>query len=77
MMSAQHLAKMANDIGAFFEAMPNQDQAARDVAEHISKFWEPRMVHALLQDVEDHGTDELKPVVRNALFHLQGELQSN
>lgn len=77
MMSVEYLAKMANDIGAFFEVMPDQEQAARDVAEHIGKFWEPRMVRALLQDVEDHGADELKPVVRNALAHLQEELQSS
>ncbi len=76
MMPAKNLIKMANDIGAFFEAMPDQKQAVRDVAAHISKFWEPRMVHALLQDVEQQGSDELKPIVRSALACLQEELQS-
>ena len=38
-----NLIKMANDIGAFFEAMPDQQQAAKDAASHIQKFWESRM----------------------------------
>ncbi len=63
---AQHLIKMANDIGAFFEAMPDQHQAARDVAAHIRKFWEPRMQRSFLEYLQSHGDTALKPVVREA-----------
>jgi len=36
------LIRMANQIGKFFDAQSGSDRAAR-VAEHINKFWEPRM----------------------------------
>jgi hypothetical protein len=38
---------MANQIGAFFEAQPDQTQAAKDVAAHIQRNWEARMRKAL------------------------------
>ena len=66
-MSTPHLIKMANQIGAFFEAMPDAGQQAAGVADHLRRFWEPRMRTALLEYVAAHGDGELKPVVRAAL----------
>ena len=43
--AAQGIAKivrMANQIGTFFESKPH-DEGVHGVAEHINKFWEPRM----------------------------------
>ncbi|NDU92134.1 MAG: formate dehydrogenase subunit delta, partial [Ferrovum sp.] len=54
-MNAENLIKMANDIGTFFEAMPNRQQATQDVATHIQKFWEPRMQKSLLAYLGAHG----------------------
>ena len=34
---------MANDIGTFFEAEPDKAEAARSVANHLRRFWDPRM----------------------------------
>ncbi|MDE2259007.1 MAG: formate dehydrogenase subunit delta [Betaproteobacteria bacterium] len=70
-MNAEHLIKMANDIGAFFEAMPNREQATKDVAAHIRKFWEPRMQKSLMAYLSTHGDAGLKDIVRDALreFH--------
>jgi formate dehydrogenase subunit delta len=39
----ERLVKMANDIGAFFRSEPDQEEAARAVATHLRKFWDPRM----------------------------------
>ncbi|MEY2874737.1 MAG: hypothetical protein RLZZ373_2108 [Pseudomonadota bacterium] len=39
----QTVVRLANRIGAFFAAFPDQDEAAEGVASHIRKFWEPRM----------------------------------
>jgi len=58
---------MANQIGAFFEAMPDREQAVKDVAGHILRNWEPRMRAELLAHVANIGDDGLKPVVRKAL----------
>jgi formate dehydrogenase subunit delta len=66
-MNATHLIKMANQIGAFFEAQPDQTQAAKDVAAHIQRNWEARMRKALLQHLSVAGDSELKPVVRAAV----------
>ncbi|MCF8177284.1 MAG: formate dehydrogenase subunit delta [Sulfuritalea sp.] len=70
-MKLDHLIKMANQIGAFFEAMPDRDQAVRDVAKHLMNTWDPRMRAQLLASL---GTDEeskLKPLVRDALTMLR------
>ena len=70
-MNAENLIKMANDIGSFFEAMPNREQATRDVATHIQKFWEPRMQKSLLAYLGTHGDAAgLKPIVRDALREI-------
>lgn len=66
-MNPEKLIKMANQIGAFFEAMPNREQAAKDVAAHIQRNWEPRMRSALLQHVGQNGDAELSAIVRDAL----------
>jgi formate dehydrogenase subunit delta len=66
-MNSAKLIKMANQIGAFFEAMPNREQAVKDVAAHIRRNWEPRMRTALLQHVGQNGDAELSTIVRDAL----------
>ncbi|RQR21294.1 formate dehydrogenase, partial [Burkholderia sp. Bp9143] len=46
-MDNGHLIDMANQIGAFFESMPDREEALSGIAEHIRRFWEPRMRRAL------------------------------
>jgi formate dehydrogenase subunit delta len=71
-MNPANLIKMANQIGAFFEAMPDREQAVNDVAAHILRNWEPRMRRELLQHA-DTGDGELKAVVRDALPLISAE----
>ncbi len=66
-MDIENLVRMANRIGSFFEGMPEQEESVLDVAMHLKKFWEPRMRSALLAHVDEHGADELKPIVAQAL----------
>jgi formate dehydrogenase subunit delta len=63
----EHLIKMANQIGAFFDAMPNREQATKDVASHIARSWEPRMIRALREHIAAAGDQELSGIVRDAL----------
>jgi formate dehydrogenase subunit delta len=70
-MDPANLTKMANQIGDFFEAMPDRNQAIRDVASHLQRFWEPRMSRALLDHVAKSGDAELRPLVRSALQILR------
>jgi formate dehydrogenase subunit delta len=70
-MNPANLIKMANQIGAFFEAMPNREQAVKDIAAHIQNTWEPRMRSALVVHIGQVGDAELKDVVREALRLLK------
>lgn len=65
-MNPTNLIKMANQIGAFFEAMPNREQAVNDIAAHIQKNWDPRMRAAMAQYIGKFGGVELSPIVRDA-----------
>lgn len=71
-MNPANLIKMANQIGAFFEAMPDRQQATKDVANHILRSWEPRMRARFLEYLSTAGDSELKPVVRDALPLIKG-----
>lgn len=68
------LIRMANQIGTFFDAMPDREQAVKDVAAHIRRHWEPRMRAALARHLVLHGDAGLMPIVRHAL-PLLGEFR--
>jgi formate dehydrogenase subunit delta len=66
-MDTKNLIHMANQIGSFFEAMPDRVQATKDVASHLKNFWEPRMRMALLDEIKINGTGDLSPIVVDSL----------
>ncbi len=66
-MNPANLIKMANQIGSFFETMPDREQAQHDIASHIKRFWEPRMRRSLLQYVDQHDGVELMEIVLDTL----------
>lgn len=70
-MEAHKLVHMANQIGEFFEAMPDRPEALAGIALHINRFWEPRMRHELRQVVDEQGGDGLRAIVLEALQNDQ------
>jgi formate dehydrogenase subunit delta len=56
---ALHLVQMANDIGNFFRSEPEQKDAVDGIANHIAKFWTPRMRQKLMTHVQQFGAGEL------------------
>jgi formate dehydrogenase subunit delta len=68
-MSPDRLIYMANQIGKFFESQ-GQDKAVPGIAEHIRKFWDPRMRKAILAHL-DAGGAGLYPEVREAIATLR------
>lgn len=58
------LVRMANQIGIFFESKPH-DEGVAGVAEHINKFWEPRMRRHFFS-VFDAGGEGMRPIVLEA-----------
>jgi formate dehydrogenase subunit delta len=68
-MSPDRLIYMANQIGKFFNSQ-GHDKAVPGIAEHIKKFWDPRMRTAILTHL-DQGGEGLDPSVRDALATLK------
>jgi formate dehydrogenase subunit delta len=64
------LVYMANQIGKFF-ASQGQDKAVAGTADHIKKFWDPRMRAAIFAHLKEGGAG-LDPDVRMALEQLAG-----
>lgn len=54
-MHVETLVRMANQIGTFFEAMPDRSAALEEMAQHVRRFWEPRMRQQLLAHVDEGG----------------------
>jgi formate dehydrogenase subunit delta len=54
-MQIDTLVHMTNQIGQFFEAMPDRDEAMEGIAQHLRRFWEPRMRRELLAHVDAGG----------------------
>lgn len=74
-MDSQNLIDMANRIGDFFDSMPDREEALTGIADHIRRFWEPRMRRALLAalDEPDASGIEMSGIVREALIkHRDG-----
>ena len=65
-MNHEHLIRMANQIGTFFESQPDRAEALEGIATHIRKFWEPRMRREFLA-LLDGGCEGVHPLVREAL----------
>jgi formate dehydrogenase subunit delta len=40
---------MANEIAAFFQSAANEDEAAASVANHLRRFWDPRMRRQIIE----------------------------
>jgi formate dehydrogenase subunit delta len=68
-MSPDKLIHMANQIGSFFRTQ-GEAAAVAGTADHIKKFWDPRMRAAIFAHV-DAGGAGLEPNVRRAIEQLQ------
>jgi formate dehydrogenase subunit delta len=69
-MNIEHLVKMANDIGDFFRAESERADAVAGIANHLQRFWDPRMRRALIRYATEDG-EGLDELVRAAVATLQ------
>jgi formate dehydrogenase subunit delta len=67
---AEHLVKMANDIGNFFRAEPEREDAIAGISNHIAKFWTKRMRAKLLTHLKQGGDGALDELPREAVRRL-------
>ena len=68
-MSPDKLVMMANQIGAFFTSQ-GEKVAVPGIAEHIKKFWDPRIRTSIFAHL-DAGGAGLDPFVREAIEKLK------
>jgi formate dehydrogenase subunit delta len=61
------LIRMANQIGTFFESMPDRAEALAGIAKHLKNFWDPRMRKAFLAQVDGDTHPNIKPIVLEAI----------
>ena len=67
-MSPDKLVYMANQIGKFFTSQ-GDEEAAPLIADHLVKFWDPRMRKAIAAHLAEGGAG-LDPAVRKAVANL-------
>ncbi|KQT36117.1 MULTISPECIES: formate dehydrogenase subunit delta [unclassified Methylophilus] len=71
-MEVDKLIKMANQIGDFFEANPDVEDAKLEIASHLKKFWNSVMIKSLVAHVQQQQGTGLHPKVLAAIQqHIQ------
>ena len=74
-MDLHNLIVMANRIGDFFAAQPDRDEAMAGIAEHIRKFWVPRMRSEILAALDNDSGAAMSDIVRAALVKHRAALE--
>ena len=69
-MISEKLVRMVNQIATFF-AHEGAEKAPLSVADHLQKFWEPRMRAQLLAAVASGEAEGLHPLARAAVAVLE------
>ena len=55
-MNIDHMIKMVNEIGAFWQGELGPEKGPAEVASHLRKYWEPRMRKQMIAYLaERHG----------------------
>jgi formate dehydrogenase subunit delta len=73
-MSPDKLVYMANQIGKFF-ASQGEDRAVAGIADHLRKYWDPRM-RSTIVDHLNRGGHGLEPLVRQAVMILGEKIRA-
>jgi formate dehydrogenase subunit delta len=66
-LNIEHLVTMANQIGSFFRSYPDAEQAKKDIANHIERFWTSNMCKQITEHVSKNKGKGLEPIVESAI----------
>ena len=69
-MHLDHLIKMANQIGGFFQSMPDAEEGMAGVAQHLRNYWDPRMRRQLIAHCDATAGAGLGDLARAAVAKL-------
>ena len=75
-MNIERLTQMANQLSQFFESQPDHAEAVTGVADHLRRFWDPRMRKGIIEHVEAGGSD-LRPLALEAVTRLASEAKAH
>ena len=67
MNNDDNLVRMVNQIGVFFDSMPDRDEGLEGIVTHLKKFWDPSMRKALLAMIDAKKNTEVNDIVLAAL----------
>ena len=65
-MDTEYLVHMVNDVADFFAPESGAERAPADVAAHLKRFWEPRMLRQIVE-VWRSGEGEFSAIGRAAI----------
>ena len=71
-MNHERLVQMANQISQFFETQPDHVEAIAGVADHLRRFWDPRMRMAIIAHAAA-GATRLRPLALEAVTKLAAD----
>jgi formate dehydrogenase subunit delta len=74
-MDMENLVKMANQIGGFYASYPNQVEASQEIANHLKKFWAPRMRSQMLEYVDRQQGAGLSDILLSSISTHRNILQ--
>jgi len=66
-MNIDLLIKMANEISAYFASEPDGEQAVKDVARHLRRYWEPRMRRQIITYYQERQGAGLSDLARRGV----------
>jgi formate dehydrogenase subunit delta len=69
-MKTDYLVEMVNDIGAFFTSEAGLKEAPNSIADHIARFWDPRMRREIIAYYQASGGAGLSDVSLKAIALL-------
>jgi formate dehydrogenase subunit delta len=68
-MNIERLVTMANDIGDFFKAEPDREDAVAGIQNHLQRYWVPRM-RVQIRAYAEGGGEGLAEPVKEAILRL-------
>jgi formate dehydrogenase subunit delta len=72
-MNIDNLVRMANQIGTFFASYPDQEAGRTGIADHLQRYWAPRMRQQLYAHIDVAQGDGLAPMVLEAIIEHRRE----
>jgi len=68
-MKTEKLVRMVNQIAGFF-SHEGPERGAASVADHLQKFWDPRMRAEIAAAIEEGRAEGLEPIALSAIRQI-------